>query len=104
MSLLKVIKQWTRREELAVRQQFYGKTIRERFRGLRRSERNEAKLFLIAMLPTLLTMPFIGKWSDASLAGKCIMMITGLWMLGILIFGGYLLLRSIYRSSHQRED
>jgi len=76
----------------------------ERFRGLRRSERNEAKLFLLAFAPAALIGPFIGKWSDASLFGKVILAATGLWMIGVVAGGGFLLFRSIYRASRKRSD
>jgi hypothetical protein len=96
-----IIHRWTRREEVALRHQFYGKTMVERFRALRRSERNEAKLFLLAFAPAALIGPFIGKWSDASLLGKMILAATGIWTIGVIIGGGFFLCRAIYRASRK---
>ena len=101
MKIRDIIGRWTKQEEAALRRQFHGKTMNDRFRGLRRSERNEAKLFLLALTPVILTGPFIGKWSDASLIGKSVMAITGLWMVGVLVVGGYFLFRSILSASRK---
>ncbi|WP_145923500.1 hypothetical protein [Sphingopyxis macrogoltabida] len=101
MKIRKIIGRWTKREESALSHQFHGKSADDRFRGLRRSERNEAKLFILAFAPAILTTPFIGKWSDASFLGKSIMVASGLWMIGVLLVGGYLLFRSIYRTTHK---
>ncbi|WP_325229824.1 hypothetical protein [Sphingobium sp.] len=101
MKIRDVIGRWTKQEEAALRHQFHGKTINDRFRGLRKSERNEAKIFLLAFAPAILTGPFIGKWSDASFAGKAIMAMTGLWMVGVLVVGGYFLFRSILRAQRK---
>jgi len=101
MKIRDIIGRWTKREEAALRHQFHGKTINDRFRGLRNSERNEGKVFLLALTPAILTGPFIGKWSDASLVGKSIMAITGIWMVGVLIVGGYFLFRSLLRASRK---
>jgi len=76
----------------------------DRFDGLRRSKRNEAKLFLVALGPALLTGPLIGKWSDASLLGKSILLLAGLWMIGAFIIGGFLLVQAISRASRERPD
>ena len=78
--------------------------MNDRFRGLRRSERNEAKLFLLALGPAILTGPFIGKWSDATMWGKSIMLITGLWMVGVFIVGGFFLFRALARAPRKRPD
>lgn len=101
MSIRNIIGRWTKREEAALRRLFHGKTANNRFHGLRRSKRNEAKLFLLAFTPAILTVPFTGKWADASSAGKTIMVVTGLWMICVLAVGGYLLFRSIYRTSRK---
>ena len=101
MSIRNIIGRWLKREDAALRNLFHGKTVNDRFRGLRRSKRNEAKVFLLGMAPALLTGPFIGKWSDASLAGKTILAATGLWMIGVFVVGGYLVFRSIYRTSRK---
>lgn len=98
MKFRDIIRRWTKQEEAALRRQFHGKTMNDRFRGLRKSERNEAKVFLLAFTPAILTGPFIGKWSDASLPGKSILVIIGLWMVSVLVVGGYFLLRSILRA------
>jgi hypothetical protein len=102
MKIRSIVRRWARREEVAIRQLFHGDAASDRFRGLRRSERNEAKLFLLAMAPVILTGPFIGKWSDASFLGKSIMVATGLWMIGIIVGGGFLLFRAISRASRKR--
>lgn len=98
MKFRQIIGRWTKQEEAALRRQFYGKTMNDRFRGLRKSERNEAKIFLLALTPAILIGPFIGKWSDASLLGKSILAIISLWMVGVLVVGGYFLFRSILRA------
>ena len=46
----------------------------------------------------------IGKWSDASIAGKAILAATALWMLGIMLVGIYFLLRAIVRVSRKPLD
>jgi hypothetical protein len=104
MSIRSIIDRWTKREEVALRHLFHGKTAKNRFRGLRQSERNEAKLFLLGLAPAIFTGPFVGKWSDASLAGKSIMVVTGLWMIGVFVVGGYLFFRSLFRTSRKQSD
>ena len=104
MRVRHIIARWVKREEEALSDQFYGKTVSERFRGLRRSERNEAKLFLLAITPTILIGPFIGKWSEASFVGKLILAVTGIWMIGVILIGGYMLFRSVYRASRNRSN
>lgn len=101
MKIREIISQWTKREEAALRRLFHGKSANVRFRGLRRSERNEAKLFLLALTPAILTVPFTGKWSNASLIGRTIMVVTGLWLICVFVIGGYLLFRSLYRTSRK---
>jgi hypothetical protein len=78
--------------------------MRDRFRGLRRSERNEAKLLVLAAMPAILIGPFIGKWSDTSIVGKAILAATALWMLSIILVGGYFLFRAIVRASRKPLD
>ena len=104
MKFRSIIQRWAKREEIALRHLFHGKTMNDRFRGLHRSERNEAKFFLLALIPAMLTGPFIGKWSDASVLGKSIMVVTGLWMIGVFIVGGFLLFRALFRASQKRSD
>ena len=104
VDIRKKVRKWAAKEETFLRHQFHGKTSRDRFRGLSRSKRNEAKLFLLAMTPVFLIGPFIGKWSDASIAGKAILAATALWMLGILLVGIYFLLRAIVRVSRKPLD
>jgi hypothetical protein len=101
MSIRKIIARWTKREDIALRHLFHGKTTSDRFRGFRRSKRNEAKVFLLGMAPALMTGPFIGKWSGASFLGKTILAATGLWMCGVFAVGGYLFFKSIYRASRK---
>jgi len=100
----RIIRKWADKEETSLRHQFHGKSVGDRFRGLRRSERNEVKLFILAALPACLIGPFIGKWSDASTGGKVILAATALWMLGVIFVGGYLLFRAIFRASRQPFD
>lgn len=102
MGFRAIIRRWTTREAGALRQISKGETSRDRFRGLRRSERNEAKLLLLAMLPVLLTAPFLEKWSDETLLGRSVMIACGLWMVGILVVGGIILLRAAFRASGGR--
>jgi len=104
MKIRDIIQRWTRREEVALRHQFRGETTEARFRGIWRSERNEAKLFLLALIPVIATGPFIGKWSDASFLGKTIMSLAGLWMVIVLVAGGFLFFVALFRASRKRSD
>lgn len=101
MKLRDIIYRWNKQEEAALRRLFHSKTMSGRFRGLRKSKRNEAKLFLVAITPAILVGPFIGKWSDASLLGKSILVIISLWMVCVLVVGGYFLFRSLVRASRK---
>jgi hypothetical protein len=96
-----IIDRWTTREHSSLGQLSHGKTLGERFRGLRRSERNEAKLLLLAMFPSLVTMPFLEKWSDETIVGRSVIIVTGLWMLGMLAVGVFLRVR-VTGAAHKR--
>lgn len=95
----KIASRWAAREERLLRRQFHGKTVGVRFDGLRRSARNEAKYFLIALAPMALIGPFIGKWSDASPFGKTILALLAAWFVVVLVAGGFLLFRALVRAS-----
>lgn len=90
---------WATREERFLRRLLYGKTVGVRFDGLRRSKRNEAKYFLLAVAPMALIGPFVGKWSDASAFGKATLALLAAWLVMVLVIGGFLLLRSVARAS-----
>jgi len=98
----KIINRWSGREQTALKQLVTGASANQRFRGLRRSERNEAKLSLFAMLPVLLVAPFVSKWSDASLIERAFIMLTGAWMLAVLVAGGFFICRSLIRVSRNK--
>lgn len=98
----KIISRWASREERFLRRQFHGKTVGVRFDGLRRSERNEAKVFLLAMAPMILIGPFVGKWSDASLLGKTVLALLAIWFVTVLVAGGFLLFRALVQASRDR--
>lgn len=102
MKIRSILARWAKREERFLRRQFHGKTMGERFDGLRRSERNEAKLFLLAMAPTVLIAPFIGKWSDATPIGKVILALLGGWFVAVVAVGGFILFRALIHSSRDR--
>lgn len=102
MGFRAIIRRWTTRETGALRQLFKGETSRDRFRGLRRSKRNESKLLLLAMLPVLLTAPFLQKWSDETFLGKSVMIVCGIWMVGVLTIVAMILLRAALRSLRER--
>lgn len=91
------ISRWIKSEDAANRKQFCGKTINTRFQGLRQSERNQAKLMLVAMVPVLAMAPFVSKWSDASLIERGIMLVTGTWAVVVMGGGTFVAIRSIYR-------
>ena len=97
-NLRRTIRRWRIREETSLNQQFRGKTIANRFRGLRRSERNEARLFLVAMVPLFVpALLGIPKWSDASALGRSIMGMAALWAVVVLGCGGIVLFRILRR-------
>lgn len=98
----KLVSRWASREERFLRRQFHGRTVGVRFDGLRRSERNEAKYFLLAMAPMVLIGSFIGKWSDASLFGKTVLGLLAVWFVAVLVAGGFLLFRALIRASRGR--
>lgn len=102
MNVRKAISRWASREERFLRRLFHGKTVGARFDGLGRSKRNEAKLFLLAAVPMVLIGPFIGKWSDASLIGKTILVLLAIWSGTVLVVGGFLLFRALTRASRSR--
>lgn len=104
MKIRSIIARWANREEKFLRRQFYGKTMSARFDGLRRSERNEAKFFLLAMAPAALIGPFIGKWSDATLIGKIVLALLAGWSVAVVAVGGFLLVRALMRSSRGRPE
>ena len=95
---------WLREEDAALTRQFRGKTVNSRFNGLRRSERNEAKLFLIAMAPVLLVSLVSPKWADASFAQKVAMATADVWMVGVLGVGTFFIFRALIRISKSRND
>ncbi len=105
MNVRKIIRRWENSEERASRRQFHGKTFSDRFDGLRRSRRNEAKLFLLAMAPVVGIGPFIGKWSDASLFGKALLALLSIWFVAVVVGGGFFFFRSVVRASrgHSKE-
>jgi len=100
----KVVSRWARREESYLRHQFNGKTVRDRLHGLRRSERNKAKYFFLALAPAALIGPFVGKWSDASVFGKAVLALTGAWTVFVLLAGSYLAIRAAIRASRGRSE
>lgn len=100
----KAVSRWASREERFLRRQFHGKTVSARFDGLGRSKRNEAKLFLLAAVPMVLIGPFIGKWSDASLLGKTILVLLAIWFGVVLVAGSVLLFRALTRASRSRSE
>lgn len=102
MGFRAIISRWTAGEEGALRQLSNGGTSRERFRGLRRSDRNEAKMLLLAMLPVFLTAPFLQKWSEETIFGRLVMIACGLWMVGVMVAGITIVLRAAIRASRQR--
>lgn len=104
MKIRRIIARWANREEKFLRRQFHGKTPGARFDGLRRSERNEAKFFLLAMGPAALIGPFIGKWSDATLFGKIVLALLAGWFVAVVAVGGFLLFRALIRSSRGRPE
>ncbi len=97
-----LINRWVKSEDAANRKQFRGKTINTRFQGLWQSERNQAKLMLVAMVPVLVMAPFVSKWSDASLIERGVMLITGVWAVVVMGGGTFLAIRSIYRGVQKR--
>jgi hypothetical protein len=99
MKVRRLASRWINREEKFLRRQFHGKSVGVRFDGLRRSERNEAKVFLLAGAPLLLIGPFIGKWSDASLSGRIALALLGVWSVAVLVVGGFLFFRALIRAS-----
>ncbi len=99
MKIRSIIARWANREDKFLTRQFHGKTMSERFGGLRRSRRNEAKLFLLAMAPTFIIGPFIGKWSDATLPGKITLVLLAGWFVVVTAVGGFIIFRALLRSS-----
>jgi hypothetical protein len=91
------INRWIKSEDAANRKQFRGKTINTRFQGLRQSERNQAKLMLVAMVPVLAMAPFVPKWSDVSVIERVLLIASGMWAVAIMCGGTFLAIRSIYR-------
>lgn len=104
MEVRRIVSRWIIREERFLRRQFHGKSVRLRFDGLRRSKRNEAKLFLFAMAPTILIGPFIGRWSDASVLGKTVWALLAMWLVAVLLVGGFLLFRAVIRASRRHSE
>jgi hypothetical protein len=98
----RAIQRWAVREEKALTRQFHGKTASDRFDGLGRSARNEAKFFLLIIGPAALAGPFIGKWSDATPLGKAVWLLLILWSVAVLVGGGFLLFRALLRASRHR--
>ena len=98
------ISRWASREQRFLGRQFHSKTLGVRFDGLRRSKRNEAKLFLLAMAPMVFIGPFIGRWSDASRIGKTILTLLAIWFGAVLVVGSLLLFRALARASRGRSD
>jgi hypothetical protein len=98
-----IIRRWTSREESSLRKQFHGKTMGARLHGLRRAERNEAKLFLVAITPVLITSLFVPKWSNASDPQRLAMVVSGTWSVGILLIGSFVFFRSLIRASRKQD-
>lgn len=99
-----LINRWIKSEDAANRKQFRGNTTNARLQGLRQSERNQAKLMLVGMVPVLATAPFVSKWSDASLIERVVMLVTGTWAVVVMGGGTFLAIRSIYRGAKKRGD
>lgn len=98
------LSRWIRREEEALRRLFHGKSADVRLEGMRRSERNEAKIFLLAMTPVVVVGPFVGKWSSASTFGKIMLALLAAWLLAVLLLGGFLMFRSIVRAADRHAN
>ena len=96
------IQRWLSTEVSALRQQFYGKSVNARFSGLWRSERNEAKLFLVAAAPIVPVLMIVPKWSAASTLEQAAMVLTGIWFVVVLLIGFFLIIRSIVRVSRNK--
>lgn len=96
------INRWVKSEDAANRKQFRGKTINTRFQGLRQSERNQAKLMLVAAVLVLAVAPFVSKWSEASLIERGVMLVTGTWAVVVMGGGTFLAIRSICRGVQKR--
>jgi hypothetical protein len=50
-SFARLLNRWSRQQETALWQMSYRKTMRDRFAGIRKSDRVEAKLLLLALAP-----------------------------------------------------
>jgi hypothetical protein len=90
-------RRWILRNEKSIQQLAYGKTMTERFHGLRRGLTNEARLLLVAMVPILVWLPFSTKSSDASQAEKILVLILGIWFVVVVSFGLCNMVRSAAR-------
>ena len=97
------VKRWIVRDETSTRQLAYGRTTDERFRGLRRAKRNEARLLLLALAPTLVYAPFATKWSEASGIERGLIVLLAAWFVGFASFGVFHMLRNgvrVVRNNH----
>lgn len=97
--MIAAIDRWVRREHGALKGLITGRSVNERFRGLNRSKRNEAKLFLLGLLPIILSVPFLPKWSDASSLVRVWMLLSGAWFVVIVAVGSFFIFRSAIRVS-----
>ena len=93
-----------RQEEKALKRQLQGKSKRHRFEGLRRSERNEAKLFLLAGVPVLAVALFTPNWADANAWEKLFMVAALAWATTVLLIGCFYIFRSLTRLSKRDEN
>ena len=98
------IAKWMRSEDAANARQFRGKTSFTRLRGYRTSERNQAKVMLVALVPALAIGPLLPKWSNASTTEKLVLSGVALWAAVVLIFGTVLAIRSIARAIDNRKQ
>lgn len=99
----RLLKRWAHEENTALTRQLRGKSAKERFNGLNRSERNEAKLLLLAMAPSVAVLPWVPKWSDASDWQKLLMAAAMLWAVGVVFVGGFYIIRSLMRLSRSQK-
>jgi hypothetical protein len=104
MKLPEFVRHWAKREEAALRAQFHGKAPARRLLGLQRSERNKARLFLLALLPLGIVGPVVGKWSEASSLGKAIMALGLVWAVSVIGLGSFLFLRAIVRAARKPRE
>lgn len=84
---------------MALTRQLRGRTVDERFDGLNRSERNEAKLFLVAMLPFLAAVLWVPKWSEASFWHKSLTILATIWGVSVFLVGCLHIFRCLMRIS-----